>query len=76
MNLYELQWFGTEWERIHVFQMEPRHLSHFLDYFWNILACCKNESDRAEWRIRRIPYEYGLAKFEYRGENRHYTVEH
>lgn len=77
MNLYEVQlkWKNGKWDRYLVFQFEPQHLSRFLDYLFDRYSC-ETEEERAEFRVKRIPAEYGVAQFEYRGEDKHYKVEH
>lgn len=55
LAFYEVQWFTSlhKWVCYDVVQVDPRHLSQFLDHVY-CTELCENEEERARWRIKRL----------------------
>ncbi len=72
MALYEIQANCNGWFDLSIWQMEPEHFRDFLTYFFN-WSSHRDEGSRNLLRIKRIPYEWGKAKWEFDGEC-HYSA--
>ncbi len=67
MALYEVQACLTDgtWFDLSYWQLEPTIFRDFLTYFFNLPhhKGCENLL-----RVKRIPYEWGIAKWEFDGQ--------
>lgn len=70
MALYEVQMnISTgEWREMSVWNLEPCNLSRFLDYFFRLCNSTHCEESKVMLRVQRIPYEYGLAEWDFDGQ--------
>jgi hypothetical protein len=65
--LYELQADCNGWFHLSYWQMEPRYFRDFLTYFFSWPSHCDAGSINL-LRIKRVPYEWGKAAWEFDGE--------
>ena len=70
MTHYEVQvrLASGEWFQGSTWALEPQHLSRFLDLVYETCNA-PDEENRAEIRVRRLPYYYGAAEWEFDGEH-------
>jgi hypothetical protein len=64
---YEVQFklYTGEWFTVSVWSLEPRHLDPFLLLVKDITY--SNDENFADIRVRRVPYSYGAAEWEFDG---------
>lgn len=70
MALYEVQFrIGRDWYGMSVWNLEPCDLGRFLDYLFRLHNSTRCEESKAMSRVQRIPYEYGLAEWDFDGQH-------
>jgi len=67
-SLNQVQFFSNDWFTVSIWTFEPRHLSRFLTLAYAI-ANADDEENRSLIRVRRLPYSYGAAEWEFDGEH-------
>jgi hypothetical protein len=73
MNLYKVQANCNGWFALAIWQMEPVNFRDFLTYIFS-WSLYRDEDSRNLLRIKRIPYEWGKAEWEFDG-CKHYAVD-
>lgn len=68
----ELRLSSGEWIDLAIWAMCPEHLSKFLRYYLVLHHSLHCEESRNMARVRRIPYAYAQAQWEFDG-TKHYV---